>query len=160
MHSSIFQDWALTRLAGFKYFTPGLARGITFFYRLSISRPHCQVANHDLKYLTLEKPAKPVRPVAWEGLFGGTWKGRTGSLESAAIPGWNWVCVSTSLCVAAGSVPPPSGTCVLQQGLWGVGPVNDLHQLVQHHGNVRLHVRAWGCRNSKETMERNLFTVN
>lgn len=34
---------------------------------------------------------------------------------------------------------PPSGTCVLQQSLWGIGSVYYLHQLMQHHGNVWLH---------------------
>lgn len=40
------------------------------------------------------------------------------------------------------SALPQSGTCVLQKSLWGIWSVNDLHQLVQHHGNVRLHLRS------------------
>lgn len=42
------------------------------------------------------------------------------------------------------AAPPCGGTCVLQQGLWGVGPVDDLNQLVQHHGHVGLHLSPWG----------------
>lgn len=45
-----------------------------------------------------------------------------------------------------GSALPPSGTCVLQQSLWGIGSVYNLHQLVQHHGNVWLHFGPCGDR--------------
>lgn len=30
-------------------------------------------------------------------------------------------------------------TSVLQQGLGRIGPIYDLHKLIQHHGNVGLH---------------------
>lgn len=33
-------------------------------------------------------------------------------------------------------------TSVLQQGLGGVGPINDLNELVQYHGDVRLHLHT------------------
>ena len=34
-------------------------------------------------------------------------------------------------------------TGVLQQSLGRVGPINDLNQLVQNHGDVRLHLHPW-----------------
>lgn len=65
---------------------------------------------------SLVKPAKPVRPMAWEGFLE-----IIGQDRHPGECGDSWLnrpeCVSTSLCVAtwlAGSALPPSGTCVLQ----------------------------------------------
>lgn len=62
-----------------------------------------------------------------------------------------------------GSALPPSGTCVLQQSLWGIGSVYNLHQLVQHHGNVWLHFGPCGNqteKNREEIVQKNSCDFN
>ena len=52
-----------------------------------------------------------------------------------------YVCVRACVCACAPpSAAPPCGTCVLQQGLGRVGPVDDLHQQAQRLSHVRLHL--------------------
>lgn len=153
---SELKDWALTWFCSFQERQEFSTRALlslsySFIWTQRALAPGCKSIP---EYLDLSETSKTCkahsleRTVLIETKCKLKGQARHPGVCSGLSSGWmgpEWV--STSLCVCVttwmtGSVLPPCGTCVFQQSLWGIRSVNNLHQLVQHHGNVRLHFRS------------------